>query len=526
MARRAVAPVEGAQAETGDELAEAIGRFALDPLGFVLFAFGWGEEGTDLEDEEGPDIWQTKVLREIGVRLQRGEEAGEAVRVAVASGHGVGKTTLVAWLILWFIATRAHPQIVVTANTKAQLEGKTWRELAIWHKRSICSHWFQWTATKFYYKGAADTWFASAVPWTKERAEAFAGTHAKHVLVIFDEASAIADEIWEVAEGALTTVGAMQVCFGNPTRNVGRFRECWGKFRHRWITMQVDSRNAKKANRKQIQAWIEDYGIDSDFIRVRVLGQFPRASSNQFIATEDVEAAVARFLAAERRKREGSRLNDPEAIARIKLGVDDCGDEGAPLLLGVDVARFGDDSSVLFERRGTIAKRIAKYQGLDNVQLATRVAEFIEIRRYDGVFVDGVGTGSGVVDVLRSLGHKVIDCHAGARALDERAYFNRRVEMYAGVRKWLRSGGMIEDDETLKEDLQSAEFGFAGRGDQIQLESKDDIRDRIGRSPDDADGLALTFYLPIARREVKQSDRIAALLAKAMGGGDTSHMAH
>ncbi len=526
MARRAVSRV--GDGDAGAELVGAVARFVNDPLAFVLTMFPWGEEGTQLAGEDGPDLWQAKVLHEIGERLRRGDEGGaqEAIRIAVASGHGIGKTALVAWLILWFIATRPNPQIVVTANTKNQLEGKTWRELAKWHKLSLVESWFMWTATRFYHKAAPDTWFASAVPWTKERAEAFAGTHEKHVLLIFDEASAIADEIWEVAEGALTTVGAMQICFGNPTRNTGRFRECWRRFRHRWFALQVDSRTAKKANQAQIQAWVEDYGEDSDFVRVRVRGMFPRASSNQFIATEDVEQAVARFQAAERRKRDAMRLNDPEVAARVRLSVDDCGDPGAPLVLGVDVARFGDDSTVLYERRGLVARIVSRFQGLDTVQVAARVAEHIGLRQPQAVFVDGVGIGAGVVDQLRALGFEVVDCQAGAKALDERQFYNRRVEMWAKLRSWLRAGGMLEDDAQLKDDLQAPEYGFAGRGDQLQLESKDDMRSRGLPSPDAADALALTFYAPVARREQAEQQRIAAWLDAAMGAGSTSHMAH
>jgi len=139
------------------------------------------------------------------------------------------KTALVAWLIYWFISTRPHPQIVVTSNTKSQLETKTWRELAKWHKLAINSHWFEWTATKFYYKQHPETWFAAAIPWSKERSEAFAGTHEQHVLVIFDEASLVDDSIWETTEGAMTQPGAFWCVFGNPTRNTGRFSECFKK---------------------------------------------------------------------------------------------------------------------------------------------------------------------------------------------------------------------------------------------------------------------------------------------------------
>ena len=127
-----------------------------------------------------------------------------------------------------------------------------------WHKLARNKEWFVWTATKFYLRDDPETWFASAIPWSEERSEAFAGTHEDHVLVIFDEASAVADIIWEVIEGAMTTGECVWLAFGNPTRNTGRFRECWRKFRHRWITRRVDARTAKKANAAQIERRLTD----------------------------------------------------------------------------------------------------------------------------------------------------------------------------------------------------------------------------------------------------------------------------
>lgn len=432
-------------------------------------------------------------------------------------------TALVAWLILWFIATRPHPQIVVTANTKNQLEGKTWRELAKWHKLAICESWFQWTATKFYHKSAPDTWFASAVPWTKERAEAFAGTHEKHVLLIFDEASAIADEIWDVAEGALTTAGAMQICFGNPTRNTGRFRECWRRFRHRWFTLQVDSRTAKKANQKQIEAWIEDYGEDSDFVRIRVKGEFPRASSLQFIDADTVEEAAQRYLRRLAEKR--ARAQERGAVVQ-RLDIErDVPNQRAPLIMAVDVARQGDDESVIGLRRGDLFLIHKRYREVDTVQLAGYVAEAIQSLRPDAVFIDGVGIGAGVVDQLRSMGFDVVEVNGGLRARDDRHYFNRRAEMWDLMRKWLKGGGMIEDDAALKDDLTSPEYGFDAKN-RWQLETKDDMRARGLPSPDTADALSMTFFQEVAIRSDREASSLARKLASLGRPVGTTWMAH
>ncbi len=385
------------------DLVAEIGECFADPLRFVHLVFDWGEG--ELAAHEGPDPIQTDILRAI---RDRACGVDDALRLAVASGHGIGKTALVAWLILWFMSTRVKCAGVVTANTRDQLTSKTLRELALWHRRAIHRHWFRWTATKFCQVDHSDAWFVSAIPWSSERSEAFAGLHARDVLVIYDEASAIDEAIWDVSEGAMTTPGAMWCVFGNPTRNTGRFRECFGRYRHRWVTRQVDSRRSRFANQVQISQWIEDYGEDSDFVRVRVRGLFPRSGSDQFISQADVEAATTR--------------QEPG------LG---------PRILGVDVARFGDDETVLLLRNGARLEWLRRHRGLDLMQTAARVAGAIIEESPHAVMIDGVGVGGGVVDRLRQLGFSVHDINSGGQALDDRRYANLRAEMWAKMREWL-----------------------------------------------------------------------------------------
>jgi hypothetical protein len=450
-------------------LAEDIGGFYADPLAYVLYAFAW-----PIGEQAGPDDWQRDCLKRMGEGTLTVEAA---LQMATTSGHGVGKSALVAWIILWAMSTRPHLAGVVTANTKQQLETKTWRELAVWHKRAINRDWFEWTATKFYQVDNPDTWFVAAVPWTKERSEAFAGLHADHVLVIFDEASAIDDKIWEVVEGAMTTKGAMWFVFGNPTRNTGRFRECWGKFRHRWGRKQVDSRTSKIANQAKIQQWIADYGDDSDFVRVRVKGEFPRTGSNQFIDSEMVEEAQRR-----------------------EIGLD----PGAALILGVDPARFGDDQSVCYFRRGRDARSMLphRFRGLDLMDLSDRIAGLIEKFKPDAVCVDGVGIGAGVVDRLKQLGYRVHEVQAGAKASDDKEWYNKRAELWGRMREWLKTGTIPVDGE-LRDDLTAPEYGFDNRG-RTQLERKEDMKDRGLPSPDTGDALAHTFAVTVPRRDVPQ----------------------
>lgn len=390
--------------------------------------------------------------------------------MAIKSGHGVGKTALLAWVIHWFISTRSHPEIVVTANTLPQLSGKTWRELAKWHKQSIHRDWFEWTATKFYLKDHPETWYANAVPWSESNPDAFQGTHEENVLVVFDEASSIDDPIWTAVEGAMTTSGSMWFAFGNPTKNTGRFFECFHKFKHRWLNFTVDARTAKQVNQKQVERWREDYGDDSDFFRVRVRGEFPRASWAQFISHDIVERC---------------RTYDAEAW------------EVFPRVLGVDIARFGDDQTVFCIRQGRKVFPLRKFRGLDIMQSASLIAETIREEKIQGCFVDGVGLGIGVVDRLRQLGFQPVDVQSGAKP-DNPKYFNKRAEMWAQMRDFLKEGCELPDDQELRDDLLGPEYTFENRLNLLQLEKKEDMKARGLSSPDCADALAFTFYAPIA----------------------------
>ena len=370
-------------------LSQRIGLFRFDPLGFVQFAFPWGKPGTALAGESGPEPWQRAILERLGRDLeQRSRSPDEAVRLAVASGHGIGKSALVAWVILWALSTLSGTRGIVTANTEGQLRTKTWPELAKWHALAVNRHWFTYTATSLFYSakpGHDRTWRVDAITWSENNTEAIAGLHnkGKRAFALFDEASSIADGVWETIEGALTDAGTQLfwLCFGNPTRTTGRFRECFagGRFAHRWGPQQIDSRSVAMTSKAQIATWVADYGEESDFVRVRVKGEFPRAGTMQFIDSERVEQAVAREL-----------LRDPVAA----------------LVMGVDIARQGDDQTVIRFRRGLDARSIAavKFRIPDLMAVAGRVMELVNSHHPDAVFVDGTGIGWGVVDRLAQLG--------------------------------------------------------------------------------------------------------------------------
>jgi hypothetical protein len=281
--------------------------------------------------------------------------------------------------------------------------------------------------------------------------------------------SGIHDTVWETMEGAQTTDSTIWMVFGNPTRNTGRFRECFGKFKHRWHTFKVDSRTARMTNKPQLQQWVDDYGEDSDFVRVRVRGEFPRAGSTQFIDVERVERAMSTRVA---------------------------GNESAPRLLGVDVARFGDDQSVILKRQGRKVLPLDKYRGLDTMQLAAFVAEKIDTWHPDATFVDGTGLGAGVVDRLRSRGYEVFDVLGASKSDDQTKYFNKRAECWGRMKDWLGDECELPNDPDLRDSLIGLEYGYAPNM-AIQLESKKDMKDRGLASPDEADALSFTFAEPV-----------------------------
>lgn len=283
--------------ELSDDIAEELARGYDDPLRFVLWAFPWGES-PELSivplpepwaskypgSKFGPDKWACEVLDEIGQQVRAngfdGIHAVKPIRLAVASGHGIGKSFLTACLVIWILATRPNCKGVVTANTASQLKTKTFAEISKWLKRSIISDMFEIKAESIEAKEAPEAWRVDAQTCKEENSESFAGQHAASStsFYIFDEASAVPDVIWEVAEGGLTDGEPMMFVFGNPTRNTGRFRECFGKRKNVWSTRQIDSRSVFITNKEQMEEWRKEYGEDSDFFKVRVKGEFPSQS--------------------------------------------------------------------------------------------------------------------------------------------------------------------------------------------------------------------------------------------------------
>ena len=455
---------------------EEVGEVLFDPLAFVERFYPWGQGA--LEGSSGPRVWQREILSYVRDHLSNPSTRFTPCCVAVCSGHGIGKSAFMGMVDNWAMSVCEDSKAVVTAGTGTQLTTKTVPEISKWFKMSHIAHWFDVRATSIRILDPEHelSWRTDFVTWSEHNTEAFAGLHnkLKLILLIYDEASAIADPVWEVSEGALTDENTIIIwlAFGNPTKNTGRFRECFGRFKHRWKTFQIDSRTVEGTNKEQIAKWIEDYGEDSDFVRVRVRGEFPRAGSSQFISSDIVEAC---------------RKHRAESFATL------------PKVLSIDVARFGDDQTVIGTRQGRKACILAKLRGLDTIQVADRVIEFIGKESPDAIVVDGDGLGAGVVDQLRFRGFRdrLFEFHGGAAPRDPAAYFNRRAEVWGLMRDWLGSGAEIPDDPELASDLTCPEYGFSNKQ-QIQLERKEDMKKRGLASPDCGDMLAMTFSVQIA----------------------------
>jgi hypothetical protein len=486
--------VETQLKQSADEmLAEDMGRFYDDPLGFVMYAYDWDNDqslqivelvepwATKYKLKYGPDKWACEFLDELAEKIKDrkfdGSNAVEPIREAISSGHGIGKSAMVGWLVDFLMSTRPFTRGIVTANTAPQLETKTWAQVASWTKRCITGHWFNIStgkgSMKMVHKDYPESWRCDAQTCKEENSEAFAGQHAANStsFYIFDEGSAVPDKIYEVAEGGLTDGEPMMFVFGNPTRNTGSFKDCFGKLRHRWDTRQIDSRTVKITNKTLIQQWIDDYGINSDFVKVRVLGQFPSASSKQFIPQDLVDKARQRVI--------------PERLV-----------SHAAKIITLDPAWSGDDEYVIGFRQGLSFKVLwTGYQIEDDIWLADKLAYFEDDLKADAVFID-FGYGTGIHSVGKSWGRKwqLVSFGAGS---NNPAYLNKRGEMWGNIKTWLAEGGAIDAaDQILADDLIGPEYSVRLDG-KIVLESKDDMKRRGIASPNRADALGLSFAFPV-----------------------------
>lgn len=517
--------------EYDKELAATISDFYADPLGHVLFSYPWdtnaGIQLVKFPDkyrsiypgapEYGPDEWACEFLTDLGNEVAArgfdGRKAVMPIRMATVSGHGIGKSVIVAWAIKWIMDTRPMAKGVVTANTAEQLKTKTWAEVGKWHLMSMTRDWFRYSSGKgamsLVHVQYPQSWRCDAQTSREENSEAFAGLHAASStpFYVFDEASAIPSKIAEVREGGTTDGEPILLDFGNPTRNSGFFYEqCEGKLKHLWKVRKIDSRSVAITNKERIAEWVKTWGEDSDFVRVRVRGEFPKAGSAQFIPTSDVVEARNR------------KMTQEMYVANQRT---------AALVLGVDVARFGDDMSVIYPRHGDDARSWAPrvYRGLRTTQLVAKVAAYVQEFRTLGmevaaIFVDGGGVGGGVVDQLLALGYPVFEVQFGGRPDAVNDFRFRVDEIWDRMREHISTRLMLpvensgEIGDLLQSELTAREYGFTLKL-QKSLESKEDMKERGVGSPDIADALALTYAQTVAPKELSRDANVSQPVAVA-----------
>jgi len=488
-------------------------KIANDPYQFVLAVYPWGKPNTPLANRKGPKRWQAEELQAIARHLQTQtarialDLTPEMYRKSIASGRGIGKSALVAWLNHWMMSCCIGATCLVSANSEPQLKGTTFPEIKKWIALGLNAHWFEpealsvkpapWFADLVKKQMQIDTsyYHIQAKLWTEENPDSYAGPHSDiGMMVTFDEASGIPEDIGRVAHGFFTepTLKRFHFAYSQPRRNSGWFHDTF-RPGSGWLRKHIDARAVEDADQEIYNAIIRKYGIDGDATRVEVLGQFPRTGTRQFISSEKVYEAQQRELAA---------------------------DEGAALVMGVDVGRAAEgDPSVIRFRQGRDARSIpaVEVQGYDNMQLADLVAEWIDKVKPDAVAIDA-GNGTGVIDRLKQLKYRNITEVWFGSSSTKKQYYNKRTEMYGDAREWLE-GGMVDRSSDLFVDLATVEYKLVGKGKDIEaLEAKEDLKKRIGRSPDHGDAFVLTFAPKVARRDLgKLRARRRTLVADGVG---------
>ena len=406
-----------------------------------------------------PQAWQREAL----------EAVRDGPRVACKSGHGVGKSALLSWVILWYLITRPC-RIVCTANSANQLSQVLWAEIQKWARKMPkgLQGQLEITSDKISVKGVDSSCHARVS--RKENPEALQGFHHERLLFVIDECSGVDDVIFEVAQGALSTAGSKILMVGNPTRNSGYFYDAFHKNAHRWHKMTVSCADAEYVSEDFIEDMAHQYGEDSAIFAVRVLGEFAETSEDSLIPRHLVESAVGR---------------DVEAMTV------------APIW-GLDPARFGGDRTALAKRQGNVlTEPIKAWQGKDLMETVGLILAEWEttpfMDRPSEICVDSIGVGAGVVDRLRELGMPARGVNvAESPALGNR-YQRLRDELWFKCREWFEARDcQMPDHEELLQELCSLRFKILSSG-KFKAEGKDEMKKRGLRSPDLADAFVLTF---------------------------------
>jgi hypothetical protein len=485
-------------------LAEDLAALTHDPLGAVLYGFPWGEG--PLEGLRGPRRWQGEVFEYIGEHFRNPETRYKVCRVAISSGNGPGKSAFAAQLSWACTSTFEYCRTNVTANTKAQLDTKTSPEFQKWFGMALNADWFDVHVTSIKVDGHEANWRVDFLPWSESNPAATAGQHnaRRRLLLIFDEASEINDVIFDTAEGALTDEDTeiIWLLLGNPTRNSGAFYEAvFGRARHLWKSWVLDTREIEGTNKAQLQEWCDYYGEDSSWFRTHVRGLPPHSDEGQFIDRRLIEAARERSL--------------PLVLS----------DE--PLVAGCDLAWGGMDSNVIRFRCGMDARSIPpiKIPGeltRDPSILVNRLAEVLT-RNFDGrkvamLFLDSAGIAGPIAARLRAMGFdNVREVNFGAESPDQHyAYY--RDYMWGMMRQALVEGLAIDDDKDLALDL-AGPLLVSDLKQRVKLESKEFMKKRGLKSPDNGDSLGLTWAAPVGTKKLVSAQTPSLSASERLGDG-------
>ena len=422
--------------------------------------------------EKGKHItWQQwLILISIENELVKGSRN---IKISVSSGHGIGKSVVLAWLILWMLFCFKDSQIPTTAPTAEQMHDILWKELAAWHKKMPLpiQNLYEWSAGYMRIKESPETWFARAKTARKENPEALAGVHSDHVMVIADEASGVPDEIFNTAEGAMTGPFVIVILISNPTRLIGYFYDTHHGDSKSWNTLTFSSEDSPIVDPLYISRIIEKHGEESDEYQIRVTGQFPKAD------TVDDQGYVPLLLEED--------LKYTSDIPFI----------GSDLLLGVDPAGEGKDETVWIGRDRFKAKILAREKVSNPKSIAEKTLTIMtQFGILPGnVYIDNFGVGANVSQELAISGYRVNGINVGMKPYDDR-FTNLRSEAYWKTKEWIRSGGELVRGEEWKELLfLRYKNTLAGK---LQLMPKLEMKKKLGKSPDYADALMLTFIRP------------------------------
>lgn len=417
-----------------------------------------------------PTFQQREVLEAI--------DAGEW-RITIRSGHGPGKSSMLAWILIWFLTTRPYSKVPSTAPTGHQLADVLWGEVSYWHERMAEPYksLLDVSSDMVRHQEAPKSWYAAARTARKENPDALQGFHAPHLAFLIDEASGVPEVIFQVAEGALSTPGALVIMAGNPTRLEGTFYDAFHSDRKHWKTFHFSSQDSPLVAPEYCTRMAERYGADSDIYRVRVLGDFPKQESDTLISLADAEDAQ----------------NRPEPAGWHEY----------PLIYGVDPARFGDDETVILKRKGPVVLEVIGVYKRDTMEVAGLVALEAKKDRPEHILVDTIGVGAGVHDRLVELGYPSVEVQVSEKPKHEDQFMNLRAELWWSVKEWIeKEPAVLPDDEDMIGQLSSIKYKITSNG-KIQIESKQDRKKRGLISPNRADALMLTFFHVRRKGEVK-----------------------